>query len=100
MLNITPDLEQFSLGEPGGPVSMKAATKKPAAKKAPATKLKPVAVPAKKSTCKKSASKAAAPAQSGYPALDAGPSGPMLNFGFQDGPSGPMFQDGPSGPTL
>lgn len=101
MINITPDLEQFSLGEPGGSVSMKPNAS--SAKKAPAKKAPAKAV-AKASSCKcackkTSGKKSKEPAAgSAFPALDAGPSGPMFGGGmFMDGPSGPMF-DGPSGP--
>ena len=91
MLNIEPDLELFSLGEPGGPVSIHATTPpRRCAGKASAGK------PAKRA-CGASRKKSPAAASSLPPAFD-GPSGPAP--AAFDGPSGPVpaVFDGPSGP--
>ena len=89
MLNIIPDLEQFSLGEPGGPVSLKLQGKsgKPA-------KAMPK-LPAMKKTAHRVSTSAPVKAASANP-YNYGPSGPA----FSGGPSGPMFTGGPSGPAF
>ena len=98
MMNIIPDLEQFSLGEPGGPVSLKLQGKpgKPA-------KATPKLLAVKKTAHRVSTSapvKAASANPYNYgpsgPAFIGGPSGPM----FTGGPSGPAFGEGPSGPMI
>ncbi len=102
MLNVPVDVDLFSLGEPGGPVSLQA----PVTKKG---KVVPAAAPKASAPSRR---KAAAPAKKApvAPVLrQDGPSGPMGGFdgpsgplgsGF-DGPSGPMGGfDGPSGPML
>lgn len=103
MLNIIPDLDQFSLGEPGGPVSIYAAptaAAKKSAKRACASKAsaKTVAHVARRAPAKKSDG-----AKWELPSLAMGPSVAMAG-GFADGPSGPMmsggFVDGPSGPMM
>ncbi len=91
MLNVAVDLDLFSLGEPGGPVSLQA----PVTKKG---KVVPAAAPKASAPPRR---KAAAPAKKApvAPVLrQDGPSGP-LGSAF-DGPSGPMGSafDGPSGP--
>lgn len=92
MLNIEPDLELFSLGEPGGPVSIHATTPlRRCAGKASAGK------PAKRA-CGASRKKSPSPAASSLPPAFDGPSGPAP--AAFDGPSGPVpaVFDGPSGP--
>lgn len=89
MLNIIPDLGQFSLGEPGGPVSLKLQGKP--GKPAKATPK----LPAVKKTAHRVSTSAPVKAASANP-YNYGPSGPM----FTGGPSGPMFTGGPSGPAF
>ena len=104
MLNIIPDLEQFSLGEPGGPVSIYAAPKAAAKKTAKCACAPKAAAQKKCCVAKKSAEKKSDSGKWELPSLAAGPSGPMMGGGYADGPSGPMmgggFADGPSGPML
>lgn len=89
MLNVETDLEAFSLGEPGGPVSIHLKT-------APA-KIRKASAKGRAKTAK------TAPVASTLPpavsaAFSDGPSGPGF---FSDGPSGPgFFSDGPSGPAF
>ena len=102
MLNVPVDVDLFSLGEPGGPVSLQApVTKKgkvvpAAAPKASAPSRRKAAAPAKKAPVAPVLRQdgPSGPLGSGFD----GPSGPMGGF---DGPSGPMGGfDGPSGPML
>ncbi len=88
MLNVETDLELFSLGEPGGPVSIH-------------QKIAPGKVRKASAKGRHKAAKAATMPSSLPPVADFhgdGPSGPAF---FSDGPSGPgFFSDGPSGPAF
>ncbi len=106
MLNVPVDVDLFSLGEPGGPVSLqtpatpkkRCAAASPAPKAAPASRRK---APAKKPAPVPSLLRQDGPSGPMGGGFD-GPSGPMGGGGF-DGPSGPMGGngfDGPSGPML
>ena len=100
MLNIEPDLELFSLGEPGGPVSIHATTPpRRCAGKASAGKPAKRACGASRKNSRAAASRLPrAPAASSLPPACDGPSGPAP--AAFDGPSGPVpaVFDGPSGP--
>ncbi len=97
MLNVETDLEVFSLGEPGGPVSIHQKT-------APA-KIRKVSAKGKAKVAKAAFAQSSLPPAMGFqgdsspaPAFSDGPSGPGF---FSDGPSGPgFFSDGPSGPAF